>query len=82
MTANSSVRIQWAPTAAAAMKDSPWQRMEEIAPVSQINNIANSTIPRLTTCVVLCSQSTLRWRVFFCVCCHRWCGAVLLSNWI
>ena len=44
MIVNSSVRTQWAPSAAAAMKDSPWQRMEGTALVSQLDNISNSTI--------------------------------------
>ena len=43
MTVNSSVRTQWAPTAAAAMKDSPWQRMEETALVSLFNNNSVNT---------------------------------------
>ena len=41
MTVNRSARTQWAPTAAVAMKDSPWWRMVGTALVSRHNNIIN-----------------------------------------
>ena len=41
MTVNRSARTLWAPIAAVAMKDSPWQRMVGTALVSRHNIIIN-----------------------------------------